>query len=198
VIWRLPKMLEREWRVQAHEILGLPARNAAADLQPDAPHSQCPHCATGSAPGKTFRCSVICFCVGAARQCKTPISKRYPLTELACGLFSAFVAWHFGFGWQAGMYAADLGPVGDEPDRRRASVAAGCAGAAADVAGVDRQQFGLFASLHDALWGAVAGYMALWSVFWLFKLITGKDGMGHGDFKLLAMLAPGAAGRFCR
>ena len=62
-------------------------------------------------------------------------------------------------------------------------------GAAAVVAGADRQQLSACScSLHDALWGAVVGYLALWSVFWLFKLITGKDGMGYGDFKLLAML----------
>lgn len=58
--------------------------------------------------------------------------------------------------------------------------------------------FGLFTNLSDALWGAVAGYLVLWSVYWLFKLITGKEGMGHGDFKLLAMLGAGVVGRSCR
>jgi leader peptidase (prepilin peptidase)/N-methyltransferase len=110
------------------------------------------------------------------------------LTELACGLLSAFIAWHFGFGWPAGMtllltwglLAMSLIDVEHQllPDVLVLPLM---------WLGLIVNSLGLFAPLQDALWGAITGYMALWSVFWLFKLITGKEGMGHGDFKLLAM-----------
>ena len=163
LIWRLPKMLEREWRLQAHDILGLP----------------------GETPLPTYNLLLR----GRCSSCTTPISKRYPLTELACGLLSAFIAWHFGFGWPAGMtllltwglLAMSLIDVEHQllPDVLVLPLM---------WLGLIVNSLGLFVPLQDALWGAITGYMALWSVFWLFKLITGKEGMGHGDFKLLAAL----------
>ncbi|CAH0314906.1 Type 4 prepilin-like proteins leader peptide-processing enzyme [Pseudomonas sp. Bi70] len=126
---------------------------------------------------------------GKCAGCKAKISLRYPLVELSCGLISAYVAWHFGFAWQAagmlvlawGLLAMSLIDADHQllPDALVLPLL---------WLGLIANNFGLFTSLEDALWGAVAGYLSLWSVFWLFKLVTGKEGMGYGDFKLLAML----------
>ncbi|MGZ0785693.1 prepilin peptidase [Pseudomonas saponiphila] len=189
LVWRLPKMLERDWRAQAHEVLGLPPEPAGAPYNLLLPHSQCPHCAQPIRPWENIPLlSYLCL-RGRCRHCKAAISPRYPLTELACGLISAFVAWHFGFGWQAGLLlifswgliAMSLIDADHQllPDVLVLPLL---------WLGLIANSFGLLVSLGDALWGAVLGYLSLWSVFWLFKLLTGKDGMGHGDFKLLAML----------
>jgi leader peptidase (prepilin peptidase)/N-methyltransferase len=189
VIWRLPKMLEREWRLQAHDILGLPDATPLPIYNLLLPHSQCPHCSHRIRAWENIPLLSYAFLRGRCSSCKTPISKRYPLTELTCGLLSAFIAWHFGFGWPAsmalvltwGLLAMSLIDVEHQllPDVLVLPLL---------WLGLIVNSFELFVPLHEALWGAVAGYMALWSVFWLFKLVTGKDGMGHGDFKLLAML----------
>ena len=114
---------------------------------------------------------------------------RYPLVELACGLLSAFVAWHFGFGWTAGLLLLlSWGLLGMSLIDAEHQLLPDVLVLPLLWLGLIVNSFGLLASLEDALWGAVVGYLLLWSVFWLFKLLTGKDGMGHGDFKLLAML----------
>lgn len=189
LVWRLPKMLERDWREQAHEVLGLPADQALPTYNLLLPHSQCPHCAHRIRAWENIPLLSYLYLRGRCSACAAPIGKRYPLTELACGLLSAFIAWHLGFGWPAcalivltwGLLAMSL--IDSEhqllPDVLVLPLL---------WLGLIVNSFGLFVPLHDALWGAVAGYMALWSVFWLFKLITGKDGIGHGDFKLLALL----------
>ncbi|MBK5416304.1 prepilin peptidase [Pseudomonas sp. TH31] len=189
VIWRLPKMLEREWRMQAHDVLGLPGETPLPTYNLMLPHSQCPHCAHRIRAWENIPVLSYLLLRGRCSNCAAPISKRYPLTELACGLLSAFIAWHFGFGWPAclllvltwGLLAMSLIDAEHQllPDVLVLPLL---------WLGLIVNSFDLFVPLHDALWGAVAGYMALWSVFWLFKLITGKDGIGHGDFKLLAML----------
>jgi len=189
VIWRLPKMLEREWRTQAHDVLGLPSETPLPTYNLMLPHSQCPHCAHKIRAWENIPLLSYLLLRGRCSNCAAPISLRYPLTELACGLLSAFIAWHFGFGWSAGLmlvltwglWAMSLIDAEHQllPDVLVLPLL---------WLGLIVNGFELFVPLHDAVWGAVAGYMALWSVFWLFKLITGKDGIGHGDFKLLAML----------
>lgn len=189
LVWRLPKMLEREWREQANDVLGLPPESPGPTYNLLRPHSQCPHCAQPIRAWENIPIISYLLLRGRCAKCKTPISKRYPITELACGLLTAFVAWHFGFGWQAGLVlilswgllAMSLIDADHQllPDVLVLPLL---------WLGLIVNSFGLFVSLHDALWGAVAGYMSLWSVYWLFKLLTGKDGMGFGDFKLLAML----------
>ena len=189
VIWRLPKMLEREWRMQAHDVLGLPGETPLPTYNLMLPHSQCPHCAHRIRAWENIPVLSYLFLRGRCSNCATPISKRYPLTELACGLLSAFVAWHFGFGWPAalmlvltwGLLAMSLIDADHQllPDALVLPLL---------WLGLIANHFGFFTDLDDALWGAVAGYLSLWSVYWLFKLLTGKEGMGHGDFKLLAML----------
>ena len=189
VVYRLPKMMMRDWKAQAREVLELPAEPQTETFNLILPHSRCPHCAHKIRAWENLPVVSYLFLGGKCSSCKAPISKRYPLVELACGLLSAFVAWHFGFGWQAGavlllswgLLSMSLIDADHQllPDAIVLPLL---------WLGLIVNAFGLFTSLTDALWGAVFGYLVLWCVFWLFKLITGKEGMGYGDFKLLAML----------
>ena len=189
VVYRLPKMLLRDWQTQAREILKLPATNDDQTFNLILPNSSCPHCAHEIKPWENIPIFSWLFLRGKCSACKAPISKRYPLVELTCGLLSAYVAWHFGFTWQTGamlvltwgLLAMSLIDADHQllPDALVLPLL---------WLGLIINQFSLFASPADALWGAIAGYLSLWSVYWLFKLVTGKEGMGYGDFKLLAML----------
>ena len=189
VVYRLPKMLLRDWQAQAREILNLPADADGQTFNLILPNSSCPHCAHEIKPWENIPIVSWLFLRGKCSACKAPISTRYPLVELTCGLLSAYVAWHFGFTWQTGsmllltwgLLAMSLIDADHQllPDALVLPLL---------WIGLIVNQFGLFASPADALWGAIAGYLSLWSVYWLFKLVTGKEGMGYGDFKLLAML----------
>ena len=189
LIYRLPQMMQLDWREQAREILELPAEPPTATFNLVLPNSSCPHCFHEIKPWENIPVISYLFLRGKCSSCKTSISMRYPLVELACGLLSAFIAWHFGFTWQTGavllltwgLLAMSLIDVDHQllPDSLVLPVL---------WLGLIANSFGLFTNLEDALWGAIAGYLSLWSVYWLFKLVTGKEGMGHGDFKLLAML----------
>ncbi len=101
VIHRLPRMMELDWQQQARETLGLPEGEKRPTYNLVLPNSQCPHCSHEIKPWENI--PVVSWLVlgGKCSSCKAPISKRYPLVELACGLLSAFIAWHYGFGWQA-------------------------------------------------------------------------------------------------
>ncbi|WP_448679302.1 prepilin peptidase [Pseudomonas nicosulfuronedens] len=189
VIHRLPRMMELDWQQQARETLGLPEGEKRPTYNLVLPNSQCPHCAHEIKPWENIPVVSWLALGGKCSSCKAPISKRYPLIELACGMLSAFIAWHYGFGWQTGamllltwgLLAMSMIDVDHQllPDALVLPLL---------WLGLIVNHFGLFTSLGDALWGAVFGYLSLWSVYWLFKLITGKEGMGYGDFKLLAML----------
>ncbi|WP_282874986.1 prepilin peptidase [Pseudomonas peli] len=189
VVYRLPVMMQREWQAEAKSILLLPADTSTSEFNLLLPNSQCPHCSHEIRPWENIPVISYLFLRGKCSSCKAPISMRYPLVELACGLLSAFIAWHFGFTWQAGamllltwgLLAMSLIDVDHQllPDSLVLPLL---------WLGLITNSFGLFTSLEDALWGAIAGYLSLWSVYWLFKLVTGKEGMGYGDFKLLAML----------
>ncbi|MGY2376881.1 prepilin peptidase [Pseudomonas sp. SDO524_S393] len=189
LVWRLPKILEREWRAQAHEVLGLPGDPAAPPYNLMRPNSCCPHCNHPIRPWENIPLLSYIMLRGRCAHCRGTISARYPFTELACGLLSAVVAWHFGFGWQAGavlllswgLLAMSLIDAHHQllPDVLVLPLL---------WLGLIANSLGGWVALTDALWGAVIGYMSLWTVFWLFKWVTGKDGMGHGDFKLLALL----------
>ena len=189
VVYRLPVMMQREWQAEAKSILLLPADTSTSAFNLLLPNSQCPHCSHEIRPWENIPVISYLFLRGKCSSCKAPISMRYPLVELACGLLSAFIAWHFGFTWQAGamllltwgLLAMSLIDVDHQllPDSLVLPLL---------WLGLIANSFGLFSSLEDALWGAIAGYLSLWSVYWLFKLVTGKEGMGYGDFKLLAML----------
>ncbi|WP_343574936.1 A24 family peptidase [Pseudomonas sp.] len=189
VIHRLPRMMEHDWQREARLALDLPEGEPQPTYNLILPNSQCPHC--GHEIKAWENIPVVSFLAlgGKCSSCKTPISKRYPLIELACGALSAFIAWHYGFGWQAGamlllgwgLLAMSMIDVDHQllPDALVLPLL---------WLGLIVNYFGLFTNLGDALWGAVFGYLSLWSVYWLFKLLTGKEGMGYGDFKLLAML----------
>ncbi len=188
VIHRLPIMMQRDWRAQARECLELPAEPAST-FNLVLPHSHCPHCGHEIRPWENIPLVSWLALRGKCSSCRAPISKRYPLVELLCGLLSGYVAWHFGFSLQTGamvlltwgLLAMSMIDVDHQllPDSIVLPLL---------WVGLIVNDFGLFASLSDAVWGAVGGYLALWSVYWLFKLVTGKEGMGYGDFKLLAML----------
>ncbi|WP_181298324.1 A24 family peptidase [Pseudomonas sp. Q2-TVG4-2] len=188
VIHRLPIMMQRDWRAQAREFLELSAEPAAT-FNLVLPHSHCPHCDHEIRPWENIPLVSWLALRGKCSSCRASISGRYPLVELLCGLLSAYVAWHFGFSWQAGamllltwgLLAMSMIDVDHQllPDSIVLPLL---------WLGLIVNYFGLFAPLPDAVWGAIAGYLSLWSVYWLFKLMTGKEGMGYGDFKLLAML----------
>ncbi|BAU72574.1 prepilin peptidase [Metapseudomonas furukawaii] len=189
VIHRLPKMMLRDWQEQAREALELPAEPKGPVFNLVLPNSRCPHCQHEIRAWENIPVVSYLALGGKCSACKAPISTRYPLVELACGLLSAYLAWHFGFSWQAGAFlvltwgllAMSMIDVDHQllPDALVLPLL---------WLGLILNSQGLFVSLEDALWGAVAGYLSLWSVYWVFKLVTGKEGMGHGDFKLLAML----------
>lgn len=189
VIYRLPLMMQREWRTQAREYLELPVEVAGERFNLMWPQSRCPHCNHRIRAWENIPVVSWLALRGKCSSCKARISARYPLVELACGVLSGYVAWHFGFTLQAGavllltwaLLAASMIDVDHQllPDSIVLPLL---------WLGLICNTQGLFATLPDALWGAVFGYLSLWSVYWLFKLVTGKEGMGYGDFKLLAML----------
>ena len=190
VIYRLPVMMERGWKQEAREILGLPPEEDGEIFNLVTPRSRCPKC--NHAITWYENIPVISWLVlkGKCRECHTPISKRYPVIELTSGLLAGLCAWHFGYGpwllfmlfatWTllaAAMIDADTTLL---PDSMNYPLL--WAGLLAALLGVSP------VSLPNAVAGAMAGYLSLWSVYWLFKLLTGKEGMGYGDFKLLAAL----------
>ena len=189
VVYRLPKMLMRDWRAQAREVLELPAQDQVETFNLVLPNSACPHCNHEIKPWENIPLLSWLFLRGKCSSCKQPISMRYPLVELACGLFSAVIAYQFGVSWEAlamlvltwGFLAMSLIDADHQilPDVLVLPLL---------WLGLILNSAGLFTNLTDALWGAVIGYMSLWTLFWLFKLITGKEGMGYGDFKLLALI----------
>jgi leader peptidase (prepilin peptidase)/N-methyltransferase len=196
VIYRLPIMLQREWQMQATEVLGQAPAPAADRFTLSTPRSACPRC---KAPITALQnIPIVSWLVlrGRCASCKNPISPRYPLIELATGLLSAIVAWHFGFGTAAGcgilvtwMLIAMTGIDIDHqllPDSLTLPLI--WLGLLAAVAIGPTPGLALPVSPQDAILGAITGYLSLWAIFHIFRLITGKEGMGYGDFKLFAAL----------
>ncbi len=189
VILRLPRRLEHEWRLQAHELLGLEAE--AGGTPPDLVFtgSHCPQCKHALSPLDNVPLLSWLFLRGRCRYCRTAISWQYPLVELLTALASAAVAWKFGFGWPlaAGLVFTWILIAASGIDARTQLLP--------DQLTLPLLWLGLLLSLvpvfiepTTAILGAAVGYLSLWSVFWLFKLATGKEGMGYGDFKLLGAL----------
>ena len=189
LIHRLPIMLDRDWTTQSRAMLGLPPEPKGAAYNLLLPHSECPRCSHKIRAWENIPVISYLMLRGKCAECRAKISLRYPLVELATGILSAFVVYHFGLSWQAGALLvltwALLAMSLIDADHQLLP----------DVLvlpllwlGLIVNGQGLFTSLYAALWGAVAGYLSLWLVYWAFKLITGKEGMGYGDFKLLAML----------
>ncbi|MCK9539840.1 prepilin peptidase [Dokdonella sp.] len=193
VILRLPRRLEHDWRTQAHELLGndITLEETVAAAPPDLifTASHCPHCQHRLSPRDNIPLLSWLMLGGRCRYCRTPISRQYPLVELLTALASAAVAWQFGFGWPlaAGLVLTWTLIAASGIDVRTQFLP--------DQLTLPLLWLGLLLSLVPvfispaaAIIGAAVGYFSLWAVFWLFKLATGKEGMGYGDFKLLAAL----------
>jgi leader peptidase (prepilin peptidase)/N-methyltransferase len=188
VIHRLPKMMQRESDnyVASESGKQLPHTDRYNLM---VPRSACPHCKHQITALENI--PVVSYLVlrGRCSSCKAPISPRYPAIELLTGVLSAVMVWHFGSGW-AGLstlfflYALIAMTFIDAdtqllPDDLTYPLL---------WAGLIMNINGTFVPLQDAVIGAAAGYLSLWSIYWAFKLATGKEGMGYGDFKLLAAL----------
>ena len=188
VIHRLPKMMEREWQAQCAELNGQEAASTA-DYNLVVPRSACPHCGHAISAHENIPIVSYLFLRGKCAGCGAAISPRYPIVEALSGLLSAYAACHFGFGL-AGIAAIilvwaliALTFIDFDTQLLPDSITLPLLGL-----GLLLNLNGAFTSLPNALIGAVAGYLVLWSVYWAFKLTTGKEGMGYGDFKLLAAL----------
>ncbi len=188
VIHRLPKMLERGWQAQCAELRGeTPEPGPAYNLV--VPRSACPAC--GIQITALQNIPVVSWLVlgGKCAGCKAPISGRYPIVELLGGALAAAAVWHFGATPQGlaacGLLWALLALTMIDFDTQLLPD-----GITLPLlwAGLIVNLRGTFAPLGDAVIGAVAGYLSLWTIYWAFKLIRGKEGMGYGDFKLLAAL----------
>jgi len=194
VIHRLPIMMEREYQRDFYSYFE--KTPSAADQKELAqtynlvlPHSHCPKCETEIKPWQNIPVISYLLLRGKCGNCGTPISKRYPLVELATGILTAIVVWQLGFTWQAlaGVFFtwALVALTGIDFDKQllpdNITLPLLWVGLLINI-------WGVFAPLQDAVIGAIAGYLALWSVFHIFKLVTGKEGMGAGDFKILAAI----------
>jgi leader peptidase (prepilin peptidase)/N-methyltransferase len=188
VIHRMPLMLERTWKSDSAEMLGVTV-DLQAPISLSAPRSRCPACGHAITWRENIPVLSYLWLRGKCSACKTSISARYPFVEVLTATLFAALAVHFDSQpvtllW-CGFTAVLVALAGIDwdttllPDDLTLPLLWGGLVAAA---------LGLTVSLHSALWGAVAGYLSLWSVYWVFKLATGKEGMGYGDFKLLAAL----------
>ena len=188
VIHRVPLMMERAWKLDSAETLGV-LIEAPPLVTLSTPRSRCPSCGHAITWYENIPLLSYAWLRGRCSACKTPISARYPLIELLTGALFAAIGWHFGAVPGVLLWCAF------------AAVLVALAGIDWDTtllpdsltlpllwAGLVASALGWTIPLHSALWGAVVGYLSLWSVYWLFKLTTGKEGMGFGDFKLLAAL----------
>jgi len=198
VIYRLPIMMEREWREHCEELKRTPSDHELPSGRFDliVPRSRCPSCGTTIKAWQNIPVVSYLLLGGRCAMCKESISARYPVVELTTAILATVCAWHFGPGMEAVMaivLTLALVPVtmidADTkliPDSIVLPLM--WLGLALSlfhpVAGADT----LFIAPQDAIVGAMAGYLSLWSVYQLFKLVTGKEGMGYGDFKLLAAL----------
>ena len=191
VILRLPKMMEQDWRCQCEEFLELPdgERKKAKTVTLSSPASTCPSCGHGIKPWENIPVLSYLVLKGRCSSCKTGISPRYPIIEAVTALFSVVTVMVIGPSYAAlwalllvwTLVALTVIDFDTQllPDSMTLTLM---------WLGLVLNYFNTFTDFSSAFWGAVAGYLSLWSVYWLFKLVTGKEGMGHGDFKLLAAL----------
>jgi len=190
VIHRLPQMLKRQWEAECSELQGHePAAAARYNLL--VPRSTCPACNHHIPPLQNIPLASYLFLRGQCAACGTRIPMRYPFVEALSGVITAYIGWRFGVSWSAlatmlfvwGMIALAFIDLDTFylPD---------CITLPLLWLGLLVQLLGVYPQigLEAAVIGALAGYLSLWSVFWLFKLATGKEGMGYGDFKLLAAI----------
>jgi len=188
VIHRLPIMMQHEWESQCAELANLKqAEKETFNLS--TPRSRCPHC--GHAISAIENIPVLSYLVlkGQCRSCQASISIRYPLIEVLTGLASGLVAWYFGLSWAClgallltwSLITLTFIDLDHQllPDKITLPFV---------WLGIFFNLFAVYTDLTSSVIGAIAGYLSLWSIYHLFRLITGKEGMGYGDFKLLAVL----------
>ncbi|ESH94527.1 methyltransferase [Cupriavidus sp. HPC(L)] len=188
VVHRLPRMMERE---EANYLAALRHEPAPFPDRYDlvVPRSSCPHCGHAIAPWENIPVLGYLLLRGRCSSCRKPIGLRYPAVELISAALCALAAWHFGPTWQAlaalvliwsllslALIDADTQLLPDQITQPLLWL------------GLLLNMTGLFAPIGDAVIGAAAGYLLLWTTYWLFKLLRGKEGMGYGDFKLMAAL----------
>jgi len=189
VIYRLPLMMETRWRKDCCELLEVPQEKEAPRLTLATPNSHCPHCGSAIKPWQNIPVLSYLLLRGKCAVCGVGISLRYPTIELVTGLLTLSLAWYFAlspallgaviFTWALvtlTMIDVDHKLLPDD-----ITLPLLWLGLLFNIGGT-------YVNLTDAVIGAMAGYLILWSVYWLFKLTTGKEGMGYGDFKLLAAL----------
>ena len=205
VIYRLPIMMEHEWTSQCAELTDnqeISSGDKSANTivpntdAPDqnnfnlnTPRSRCPHC--GHAITALENVPVLSFLLlrGKCSDCGAKISARYPIIESVTAALSVILAWHFGFSWQAltGLFFTwaliALTMIDFDHQILPDSITLPFL-----WIGISLSLWNVYVDSHTSIIGAMAGYLSLWAVYWIFKLITGKEGMGFGDFKLLAML----------
>lgn len=188
VIHRLPKMMEQEWHAQCADLRG-EAIPSEAPLSLARPRSRCPSCGHQITALENIPVISYLLLKGRCSGCGNPISPRYPLVEIATGLLSAYTAWHFGATVQtAGALLLVWSLIALATIDLDTQLLPDAITLPLLWLGLAFNLFAIYSDLPTAVIGAMAGYLALWSVFWLFKLATGKEGMGYGDFKLLAAL----------
>ena len=191
VIYRLPKMMQQDWHEQCCELLDIKNEDVTEQQKVNLvfPGSSCPSCQHKITALENIPVISYLFLKGRCRSCNTRISLQYPIIEMFTGLATAYVAWHFGFSLQT-LFAVfltwaliSLSMIDLEhsllPDD--ITLPFMWLGLACNV-------FGVFTDIYSSLIGAMLGYAILWIIFMSFKLATGKEGMGYGDFKLLALL----------
>jgi leader peptidase (prepilin peptidase)/N-methyltransferase len=191
VILRLPKMMHQDWRCQCEEFLEVPDTQRKQDepITLSTPASTCPSCGHGIRAWQNIPVISYLLLGGKCASCKARISPRYPVIEAITALFSVITVmvvgpseaalWALLLVWA--LIALTVIDFDTQllPDNITLPLL---------WLGLVLNYFGVLTDFTSAFWGAVAGYLSLWSVYWLFKLTTGKEGMGHGDFKLLAAL----------
>jgi leader peptidase (prepilin peptidase) / N-methyltransferase len=189
VILRLPKRLEAQWQREAQDVLGMEAEESPLPPGVVREPSHCPHCKHPLAASDNIPLFSWLFLRGRCRYCKAPISIQYPLIELLTGALSAIVVWKFGpsLASVAGLFFTWVLVTASGIDFRTQLLPDQLTLPLLWV-GLLLSLFHLFVEPKAAILGAAIGYMSLWSVYWLFKLLTGKEGMGFGDFKLLGAL----------
>jgi leader peptidase (prepilin peptidase)/N-methyltransferase len=190
VIYRLPVMMQRNWRKECAEYLQIDTGESEplAPFNLSVPLSRCPHCNTPIKPYQNIPVLSYLFLKGRCAACSHPIAVRYPLVEAFTAITSALVAWHFGYSPQTAvalvltwsLIAMSFIDIDHQllPDTITLPLL---------WLGLLLSLFGFFTDTHASIIGAIVGYTVLWAVYHLFKLVTGKEGMGYGDFKLLAL-----------
>jgi leader peptidase (prepilin peptidase)/N-methyltransferase len=191
VIYRLPIMMQRNWRKECTEYLQINSAEMESQEEPFnlvLPLSRCPNCKTPIKPYQNIPVISYLFLKGQCATCSNPISSRYPMIEAFTAITSAIVAWHFGYTPQTvfalmltwSLITLSFIDIDHQllPDNITLPML---------WLGLFLSLFGFFTDTHAGIIGVIAGYTSLWAVYHLFKLATGKEGMGYGDFKLLAL-----------